>query len=260
VQLTEHVAYELTDRVAHVRLTRPQARNALSPAQVEGLLAAMEKVAGDRRARVVLLSGDGPTFCAGGDVKAFASGSGLDGIADGVHRALLAIHRCEAPVIAAIHGAAIGYGLGLASTCDIRLAAEGTRFQVGFTGLGISPDSTTSYFLPRLLGPSRARYLMLTNTAIDAAKALEWGYLAEVHPADRLQAAAEELAGRLARMPSGSLRRAKRLLEVSLDNRLEEQVEQEVAFIIESFASDDFREGVTAFIEKRPPDFAAERQ
>ncbi|TME16973.1 MAG: enoyl-CoA hydratase [Chloroflexi bacterium] len=260
VQLTKHVAYELKDRIAHVRLTRPEARNALSPEQIDGLLEAMEKVSADRRARVVLLSAEGPIFCAGGDLKAFASATGLEGLADGVHRALFALHRCEAPVIAAIQGGAIGYGLGLASACDVRLAAEGTRFQVGFTGIGLSPDSTTSYFLPRLLGPSRARYLMLTNTPFDAAQALAIGYVAEVHPPERLLDAAAELAARIARLPSGALRRAKRLLEVSLDNPLERQVELEVGFIAESFASDDFREGVTAFVEKRKPEFAPERQ
>ncbi len=260
MQLTEHVSYELKDRIARVRLTRPQARNALSDQIVDGLVMAAEEIERDRRVRAVLLSGEGPIFCAGGDLKAFAAGGFSVDSADAVHRGLLGLHRSPAPVIAVIQGAAIGYGLGLACACDIRLAAEGTRFEAGFTGIGLSPDSTTSYFLPRLIGPSVAARMMLTNLPVDADEALRLGFVAAVHPAGRLEAAAEELAQRIARMPSGALRRAKRLLQASLGHDAEEQVAMEVGFILESFTTDDFREGITAFVEKRKPDFAEERQ
>jgi 2-(1,2-epoxy-1,2-dihydrophenyl)acetyl-CoA isomerase len=260
MQLTEHVSYELTDRVAYVTLTRSEARNALSEAIADGLLLAVEEIERDRRVRAVVLGGEGPTFCAGGDLKAFATGGMSSDTGERVHRGLIGLHRSPAPVIAAIQGAAIGYGLGLACACDIRLAAEGTKFQAGFTGIGLSPDSTTSYFLPRLLGPSVATRLMLTNLPMDAEEARGHGFVASVHPPAELAAAAEELAQRIARMPSGALRRAKALLRASLDHDAEEQVAMEVGFIVESFATDDFREGVTAFVEKRKPDFAAERQ
>jgi 2-(1,2-epoxy-1,2-dihydrophenyl)acetyl-CoA isomerase len=260
MQLTEHVSYELTDRVAHVTLTRSDARNALSNAIADGLVLAVEEIERDTRVRAVILSGEGPTFCAGGDLKAFATGGFGSDRADTVHRGLLGLHRSPAPVIAAIQGAAIGYGLGLACACDIRLAAEGTRFQAGFTGIGLSPDSTTSYFLPRLLGPSVAARLMLTNQPLEAEEALGHGFVASVHPLPELAAAALALAERIARMPSGALRRAKLLLEASLGHDAEEQVAMEVGFILESFATDDFREGTTAFVEKRRPDFAPERQ
>jgi 2-(1,2-epoxy-1,2-dihydrophenyl)acetyl-CoA isomerase len=260
MQLTEHVAYELRDRVAHVTLTRPEARNALSNEIADGLLMATEEVERDRRVRAVVLAGEGPVFCAGGDLKAFATGGFNPDRADTVHRGLLGLHRSPAPVIGAIQGAAIGYGLGLACACDIRLAAEGTRFQAGFTGIGLSPDSTTSYFLPRLFGPSVATRMLLTNLPMDAEEALRHGFLASVHPAGELAAAARELAERVAAMPSGSLRRAKQLLQASLGHSAGEQVAMEVGFILESFATTDFREGVTAFVEKRKPQFAPERQ
>jgi 2-(1,2-epoxy-1,2-dihydrophenyl)acetyl-CoA isomerase len=260
MQLTEHVSYELKDRIAFVTLTRPEARNALSNAIADGLLLAVKEIEGDKRVRAVILSGDGPVFCAGGDLKAFATGGFDADRADVVHDGLLGLHRSPVPVIGAIQGGAIGYGLGLACACDIRLAAEGTRFQAGFTGIGLSPDSTTSYFLPRLLGPSLAARLMLTNLPLDAAEARAHGFVASVHPAAELAAAAVELAERIARMPSGALRRAKLLLQASLSHSAEEQVAMEVGFILESFATDDFREGVTAFVEKRKADFAAERQ
>jgi 2-(1,2-epoxy-1,2-dihydrophenyl)acetyl-CoA isomerase len=261
MQLTEHVSYELTDRVARVRLTRPEARNALTNEIADGLLMAVEEIERDRRVRAVLLTGDGPTFCAGGDLKSFAGGGGFSADRAGaVHDGLLGLHRSPAPVIAAIQGAAIGYGLGLACACDIRLAAEGTRFQAGFTGIGLSPDSTTSYFLPRLLGPSVAIRMMLTNLPVDAEEMLRHGFVASVHPADQLAAAAAELAERVSRMPSGAIRRAKTLLQASLGHGAEEQVEMEVGFIVESFATEDFREGVTAFVEKRKPEFGEERQ
>jgi len=260
MQLTEHVSYELRDRIAFVTLTRPEARNALSNAIADGLLLAAKEIEGDAKVRAVILAGEGPIFCAGGDLKAFATGGFSADRASVVHDGLLGLHRSPAPVIAAIQGAAIGYGLGLACACDIRLAAEGTMFQAGFTGIGLSPDSTTSYFLPRLFGPSVAARLMLTNLPIDAAEARMHGFVTSVHPPTELPAAAVELAQRIAWMPSGALRRAKQLLQASLSQSAEEQVAMEVGFVLESFATDDFREGVTSFVEKRRPDFAAERQ
>jgi 2-(1,2-epoxy-1,2-dihydrophenyl)acetyl-CoA isomerase len=261
MQLTEHVSYELRGRVARVTLTRPEARNALSNEIADGLLLAAAEIERDRRVRAVIVAGEGPIFCAGGDLKAFAGGGGFSADrADTVHDGLLGLHRSPAPVIASIQGAAIGYGLGLACACDIRLAAAGTRFQAGFTGIGLSPDSTTSYFLPRLLGPSVAARLMLTNLPLDAEEARTLGFVASVHPPEQLETASMELAERIARMPSGALRRAKLLLQASLGQSAEEQVAMEVGFILESFATDDFREGVTAFVEKRGPDFAEERQ
>ena len=182
MQLTEHVSYDLTDRVAHVTLTRPDARNALSEAIANGLVLAVEEIERDPSVRAVILGGEGPTFCAGGDLKVFAKGGVSSDTGEAVHRGLLGLHRSPAPVIAAIQGAAIGYGLGLACACDIRLAAEGTRFQAGFTGIGLSPDSTTSYFLPRLLGLSVATRMMLTNLPIEAEEARGHGFVASVHP------------------------------------------------------------------------------
>lgn len=260
MQLTPHVRYELRDRVAHITLTRPDARNALSPELATGLLMAVKEIDRDRRVRAAILGGEGPVFCAGGDLKAFASATGVgSGLAGTVHEGLLGLHRSPVPIIAAIDGAAIGYGVGLASACDIRLATAGARFQAGFTGIGLSPDSTTSYFLPRLLGPSRARAFMLTNLPWTAEDMLSAGYVLSVHGPEELAGAAQMLADRMARMPSGALRRAKHLLEKSLDNEAAEHVEMEVGYILESFATDDFREGVTAFVEKRKPEFSEER-
>jgi 2-(1,2-epoxy-1,2-dihydrophenyl)acetyl-CoA isomerase len=258
MQLTEHVAYELRDRIARVTLTRPEARNALSNAVADGLVLAVEEIEKDPRVRAVIIAGDGPVFCAGGDLKSFAGGGFPNG--DTVHKGLIGLHRSPVPVLASIQGAAIGYGLGLACACDIRLAAQGTKFQAGFTGIGLSPDSTTSYFLPRLFGLAVATRMMLTNLPMDAEEACARGFIASVHPTAELATATEELAHRLVHMPSGALRRAKALLQASLAHDLEQQVETEVGFIVESFATDDFREGVTAFVEKRKPDFAAERK
>ena len=257
MQLTEHVSYEVKHRIARVTLTRPEARNALSNAVADGLVLAVEEIEKDPRVRAVILSGEGPVFCAGGDLKGFAGGGYPNG--DTVHKGLLGLHRSPAPVLAAIQGAAIGYGLGLACACDIRLAAEGTKFQAGFTGIGLSPDSTTSYFLPRLLGLAVATRMMLTNLPMEAEEARALGFIASVHPAAELATAVEELAERLANLPSGALRRAKALLQASLSNQAEEQVRMEIGLIFESFATDDFREGVTAFVERRKPEFGAER-
>lgn len=260
MQLTEHVSYELRDRVAFVHLTRPEARNALSKPLAEGLVKAAEEVERDRRVRAMVLAGEGSYFCAGGDLKSFARGGIEMDTAHAVHSGLLALHRLPVPVIAAIEGGAIGYGIGVASACDIRLAAAGARFQAGFTGIGLSPDSTTSFFLPRLLGLSRAIAFMLTNLPFTAEEMQTAGYVLSVHPAGEVEAAAAELAERVAHMPSAALRRAKRLLQLSLTNSPEKQIEQELTFIMETFRTPDFTEGVTAFVDKRKPRYAAERQ
>ena len=260
MQLSEHVSYELIDRVGHLRLTRPEARNALSPEIAQGLLKAVAELEGDRRVRAVVLAGEGSWFCAGGDLKAFAHGGLEVGDFETVHDGLLGLHRLPVPVVAAIEGGAIGYGLGLASSCDIRVAAAGARFQAGFTGIGLSPDSTTSLFLPRLLGLSRALGMMLTNLPVSAEEMHAAGYVFVVAEPGNAVAKATALADRLAHMPSAALSRAKRLLQVSLSNSQPEQIEQERRFVLETFQTDDFREGVTAFVEKRLPEFQAERQ
>lgn len=260
MQLTEHVAYELRDAIAFLTLTRPHSRNALSPPLAKGILMGIEAVLGDRRVRALVLSGEGPVFCAGGDIKVFAA-EGIDAEQAGaVHDGLLGLHRLPIPVIGAIQGAAIGYGLGLACACDIRVAADDAIFQAGFTAIGLSPDSTTSYFLPRLLGPSIAARMILTNLPLPAAEAKEKGFVASVHPVGALAEAAASLAQRVAALPSGALRRAKALLAASLDNSAEAQVDRELAMVLESLSTADFREGATAFVERRTPRFSRERQ
>jgi 2-(1,2-epoxy-1,2-dihydrophenyl)acetyl-CoA isomerase len=260
MKLTEHVSYELKDRVAHVRLDRPEARNALSGAIVEGLVRAVHEVERDRRVRAVLVAGEGGWFCAGGDLKAFASGGFDPAQAAGVHDGLLGLHRLPVPVVAAIEGGAIGYGVGLASASDIRVAARGARFQAGFTGIGLSPDSTTSFFLPRLLGLSRALAFMLSNLPVTAEDMYAAGYVAALADPGEAIATATQLVEHMALMPSAALRRAKRLLQWSLSNSPERQIEAEVRFITETFPTADFREGTTAFVEKRKPVFNPERQ
>lgn len=260
MQLTEHVAYELKEGVGFLTLTRPQARNALSPLLAAGILKGIEEVRGDRRVRALVVRGEGPVFCAGGDLKAFAS-EGIDaGQAAAVHDGLLGLHRLPIPVIGVIQGAAIGYGLGLACACDIRLAADDAIFQAGFTAVGLSPDSTTSYFLPRLLGPSVAARMILTNLPLAAGEAREKGFVASIHPSGELDEAAAGLARRVAALPSGALRRAKQLLAASPHGTAEDQVARELDMVLESVSTEDFREGVSAFVERRSPRFNPERQ
>ncbi len=258
-QLTEHVSYQLDGGVATVTLTRPEARNALSPEMGKGLAAAVARIEEDRRVRAVVLTGEGSWFCAGGDLKGFAE-HGL-GVVDGglVHRALIGLHRLPAPVIAGIAGGAFGFGLGLACACDIRIAEAEARFAAGFTGIGLSPDSTTSYFLPRLVGPSRARAMMLTNIPIMGREAKEFGLVWSLAEPGKVLEEATLLAQRVAALPSAALARAKVLLEASWLNSIEQQVDVEVANIVQTSETADFREGVTAFVERRTPRFDATR-
>ena len=254
--LTPHVSYEVRDRVAHLRLTRPEVRNALSPELATGIELAVTRIQGDPAIRAVVLAGEGPWFCAGGDLRAFAS-QGIDPrLATSVHDGLVGLSRLPAPVIAAIAGGAIGYGLGLACACDIRIAEAEARFAVGFTGIGLSPDSTTSYFLPRLIGLSRARALALTNQTVTGTEAAAMGLVWRTTGAGQVLDAATELAATVATLPSGAMARSKMLLEASLGNSLEQQVRLEIENIAASSQTSDFREGVTAFVERRQPHFS----
>jgi 2-(1,2-epoxy-1,2-dihydrophenyl)acetyl-CoA isomerase len=258
-QLTSHVSYGIEGAIAHVRLTRPEARNALSPEIASGLVAAVARVEADRSVRAVVLAGDGPWFCAGGDLRAFAAGGVDPAHADAVHRGLIGLHRLPVPVVAAIAGGAIGYGLGLACACDIRVTEPEAVFMVGFTGIGLSPDSTTSYFLPRLVGPSRAGALALTNQPVNGHEAVAMGLAWRLAEPGEAVAAATAVAEQAAALPSSSLSRTKRLFAVSLQNTIERQVELEVENILETSRTPDFREGVTAFVERRKPVFSATR-
>jgi 2-(1,2-epoxy-1,2-dihydrophenyl)acetyl-CoA isomerase len=260
VMATNPVLFEVRNNVAHVTLNRPQAGNALDVEMAKGLMEVSLRCESDRNVRAVLLRGAANTFCLGGDVKIFAAQERLPSylrqITSYLHLAVSRFARLDAPVIAAVQGAAAGGGFSLAISCDLVLAAESATFLMAYTKIGMAPDGGSSYFLPRLIGFKRAMELTLTNRVLSAREACEWGLVTEVVAPEKLADRAEELATSLAQGPTGAFGSAKRLLHSGWNQSLETQMELESRAIAEAGGSADGQEGIRAFVEKRKANFS----
>src|SRR3954454_10067467 len=242
--------------VLTITLNRPEAYNALTTSMHGALHAALEEAA-DPEIRAVVLTGAGKGFCAGQDLSEFRGlehdvGEHLEAT---YHPNVRAIRALEKPVIAAVNGAAAGAGLSLACVCDMRIAADNAVFVPGFIGIGLIPDSGGSYFIARLLGPSRAFSWMTSNRRLMAAEAHAWGLVSEVVEADSFAARVAEHAAELAAAPTRAIAMTKRLYDEAATSTLEEQLEREAEAQAQAAQTDDFREGVAAFGEKRAPRF-----
>jgi len=242
--------------VLTITLNRPDVLNAFNRAVHEGLAAAL-KEARDPEVRAVVLTGAGRGFCVGQDLTEFreAPGDIADRLRESYHPNVLAIRALEKPVIAAVNGAAAGAGLSVACACDIRIAADSATFVPAFVNIGLVPDSGGTYFIARLLGPARAFEWMTSGRRLTAAEAHAWGLVSEVVEADKFAARAGELAAQLAAMPTRGIGMTKRLFDRAGESTLEEQLELEAQLQSVATKTDDFREGVTAFLEKRQPRF-----
>jgi 2-(1,2-epoxy-1,2-dihydrophenyl)acetyl-CoA isomerase len=243
--------------VLTITLNRPEAYNALTTSMHAALRAALDEArAPDVRA--VVVTGAGKGFCAGQDMKEFESvGRDIAGhLEASYHPNVRAIRALEKPVIAAVNGAAAGAGLSLACVCDLRIAADNAMFVPGFIGIGLVPDSGGTYFLARLLGPSRAFAWMTSNRRLTAAEAHAWGLVDEVVEADALQARVVELATTYAVGPTAAIGMTKRLFARAARSTLDEQLSLEAQLQSAATKTVDFREGVAAFLEKRPPRFS----
>jgi 2-(1,2-epoxy-1,2-dihydrophenyl)acetyl-CoA isomerase len=214
------------------------------------------KQARDPEVRAVVITGAGRAFCAGQDLTEFGETGDIGAsLRETYHPNILAIRALEKPVIAAVNGACAGAGLSLACACDIRIAADSAAFVPGFIGIGLIPDAGGTYFIHRLLGAPRAFEWMSSNRRLTAAEAHAWGLVSEVVEADVLPVRAAELASTYAELPTRGIGMTKRLFDHADTATLEEQLEMESQLQAAAAQSDDFREGVNAFLEKRPPKF-----
>jgi 2-(1,2-epoxy-1,2-dihydrophenyl)acetyl-CoA isomerase len=243
--------------VLTLTLNRPDVLNAFTGAMHEALAAGLRE-ARDAEVRAVVITGAGRGFCVGQDLTEFREAPGDIGerLRAGYHPNILALRALEKPVVAAVNGPAAGAGLSLACACDVRIAADSASFVPAFIGIGLVPDSGSSYFLARLLGPARAFEWMSQNRKLSAAEALEWGLVSEVAADDALAARAAELAGMYAQGPTRGIGMTKRLFDGALEATLGEQLEREAQLQAAATGTEDFREGVAAFLEKRPPKFS----
>jgi 2-(1,2-epoxy-1,2-dihydrophenyl)acetyl-CoA isomerase len=259
------VLLEIRDGIATLTLNRPQALNSLGLAMAQALLACAEELRRAQGVKVIVVTGAGDHFMAGGDLKEFSTmlastpeerqQTFLRLIGEYVHPAIEILRGLPQPVIAKVRGACAGFGFSLMAGCDLALAADNAYFTTGYSLLGTTADGGSTWFLPRLVGAKRAAELMLLADRIDTQRASALGLLNRVVPLAELDAACEALAQRLAAGPALAYAGTKRLLGQSLTTPLAEQLRAEGESFARCSATADFAEGVTAFIEKRRPSF-----
>lgn len=252
--------FNVDEGLAQITLNRPEAANALNLQMTHDLLMAAIKCDEDRNIRAVLLTGAGDRmFSAGGDIKSFTAapdaGILVKEMTTYLHGAVSRFTRMDAPLVVAVNGTAGGGGLSLAMAGDIILAAESAKFTSAYTAAALSPDGSSTYFLPRAIGLRRAAELFLTNRVLTAAEAHEWQLITRVVPDDQLMAEATTLGKQLAVGPTLAYGRAKRMLHSTFTESLESQMEWEARNIADMMNTEDAKEGTAAFLEKRPPRF-----
>jgi 2-(1,2-epoxy-1,2-dihydrophenyl)acetyl-CoA isomerase len=251
---------DVKDQVATITLNRPEAYNALNDVMAEELHLAILDCDEDPGVRAVVLTGAGKAFCAGGDVKSFVENLErisyhLKRLTTPIHAAISRMARMPKPVVAAVNGVAAGAGLSLTLASDLVVAAESVKFTMAYSKIGATPDGSSTYFLPRVVGVRRALELIYTNRVLSAREALDWGIVNRVVPDGEALKAATDLARELAQGPTVALGHAKRLILLSEQESLETQMEHEAQEIAAMGKTQDFKEGVTAFAQKRAPSF-----
>ncbi|MBI4609431.1 MAG: enoyl-CoA hydratase/isomerase family protein [Candidatus Rokubacteria bacterium] len=252
--------FEIKDQVGTVTLNRPEAYNALNLTLARELFDASLELDENPDVRCIVVTGAGKAFCAGGDVKDFADNLPRIGIlvkelTTYLHGAVSRLVRSQKPVIMGVNGVAAGGGLSLALSGDLVIAAESARFTMAYSKIAATPDGSSSYFLPRLIGLRRAMELYFTNRVLSAREALEWGLVTRVVADAEFSEALRSLARELAQGPTLAFGGAKLLFHQSTHESLETQMELESQAIARSGHTEDFRDGVTAFAQKKTPTF-----
>ncbi len=258
--MSERIGVTIADGVAAIVLDNPKTGNAIDLALARELMAAMHACEKRSDLRAITIKGSGRMFCAGGDLSA------IHGMGDGasayvrellayLHEAIFAIARIPVPVIAGVHGAAAGAGLALACSCDLTIATQSSRFLMAYAKVGLTPDGSSSWYLPRLIGMRRALELALTGRELTAAEAVEWSLINEAVPDGELDARLQNIAAAFCDGAAGALAGAKRLLRASLGQTLETQMMHEMEAICGALSGPEAREGIGAFLAKTKPDF-----
>jgi enoyl-CoA hydratase/carnithine racemase len=254
--------YEVQDNVATITLNRPDRLNAISVAMLDSFSRAVRDADVDRDVRVIIITGAGRGFCAGLDLKDLAAGTGIgsNGSAMSARFDLagsppVVLHQTDKPVICALNGAAAGYGMDLALGADIRIASSEAKMAAVFTKRGVLPESGGAWLLPRLVGWAKASEIAFRGQTLGAEECLEVGLVNHVVPAERLMPFAHEMAAEIAASAPLAVQATKRMMRLGLDETFEANVHHVYLQLLPLFGSQDFREGVKAFMEKRAPDF-----
>jgi len=257
--MNESIELKIENKIARITLNRPNVFNSFNREMALNLQGILDECASNVEIRAILLTGSGKAFCAGQDLKEVTDpeqNPGFEKILDEHYNPIIQrIRNIKKPIIAAVNGVAAGAGANLALACDIIIAHENANFIQAFSKIGLIPDSGGTYFLPRLIGFQKATALAMLGDKISANEAEKMGMIYKAYNSNEFDAEVNQLAIKLANMPTKSLGMIKQLFNQSMSNTLEEQLALESEFQIEAAQSEDYREGVTAFIEKRNPDF-----
>ncbi|RLQ96110.1 enoyl-CoA hydratase/isomerase family protein [Falsibacillus albus] len=253
----QHLICEERGPILSLMLNRPESLNAFSEEMIKGIIDELKKANENTSIKVIILSGSGRSFSAGGDVKTMGTASPVEvyehlGL---LNECILTMRKIDKPIIAAVHGFAAGAGFNLALACDLIIAAEDSKFALSFSQVGLISDGGGSYFLPRLIGPHLAKQLFFTGEAVSAEKMHQLGVVNHLFPLERLQEEVWKLAMKLAHGPSSAIGMMKKIIDHSLTATLEEILEQERTAQALMVSSNDHKEGVAAFKEKRKPVF-----
>ncbi len=258
----ENILFEEIDSIGVITLNRPKAFNTFNGLLVYELYDAIRICAGIREIRAVVITGAGKSFCAGGDVKEFGDnidiiGAHLEKLTGAIHSAILLLQEMPKPVIMAVNGMAAGGGMSLALAGDLVYAHENAKFTMAYTKIGATPDGSSSYMLPRLVGLRRAFELVFENPVLSAEQAKQWGLITDVIAGSETHFREEIMrrASVLASGPTEAYARAKQLLYRSYSETLEFQMWEETREIVACSGTNDFKEGLAAFAEKRSPVF-----
>ena len=252
--MSEELVVTRSDSLLEICFNRPEKKNALTRAMYAGVVEAFASAEADPAIRVVLLTGAGDTFTSGNDIKDFQARA-ASGERSPASPFLSALSAFRKPLIAAVNGAAIGVGTTMLAHCDLIIAAKSARFVMPFTALGLVPEAGSSLLFPRLVGLQRANALLLLGEPLDAATALEWGFVNQVVDGAALMETARAVARRLAALPPQAVRLTKRLIRDGQPD-LAGRIEEELAVFRDRVASPEAAEAFTAFVEKRTPDFS----
>jgi len=252
--------FESGGGVATITLNRPDAHNVLNADMVRDLMEVSLICADDAAVRAVLLTAEGKAFCAGGDLVSFAQAGEavsrhITEMTTYLHTACSRFARMDAPMVVAVNGVAAGAGLSLAAMGDFAIAASSAKFTSAYTGAGLTPDGSCTWFLPRLMGLRRAQELIFTNRVLSAKEAQEWNLINRVVDDSDLRDEAVAVATKLADGPTGAFGKVKQLLQYSAIDSLEGQMEREARTIAAAASLPEGQEGIHAFLEKRRPNF-----
>ena len=256
--------YEVEDSIATITLNRPDRLNAISGPMLDSISASLKAADADREVRVIIITGAGRGFCAGLDLKDLVSGTGIGangggGLAtqrfDLNNAPPIVLHNTDKPVICALNGPAAGYGMDLALGADIRIASTEAKLAAVFTKRGILPESGGSWLLPRMLGWAKAAEVAFTGRTLGAEESLRLGLVNQVVEHDQLMATTRELAAEIAANAPLAVQATKRMMRLGLDETFESNVHHVFLQLLPLFGSEDFKEGIQAFLQKRPAVF-----